>query len=399
MRAHDDAGVATDDVEQGAASLGGGLAAGEQGDPGAVLGAPEHAALGEVAEHRGDGAVVLRGEHLGGRQQRRLPPGIHRGEHGAQGDHGLARPDLALQQPVHRHVAGHLGRDGGADVGLPRGEGERQPRVERLEQPTRPHRARRGRLPGCRAPPLRERHLEDERLLEAQPPLGRLDLGHRLGGVDAAQGFGARHQLSPGSHVSRQRVGHVVEHVEHPAHALGDGPGVQLADRAVDRDQGLAVTGVEVVEHRVAGVGQLQAMVVHADGAREDAARLGHQRLLVSVRLEEGEVDVVPPVGDDDVEHGALALHHRPGRGALDLGDAHEELADLRGAQVGVTGAVAPRPEREQLTDGGDAAGRLELLGRGGDDAVELARLGGHVRSPPLTPPRPAGGRPAGRRR
>ena len=38
-------------------------------------------------------------------------------------------------------------------------------------------------------------------------------------------------------------------------------------------------------------------------------------------------------------------------------------------------------------------AGLGELRGRRGDDRRELARLGRHVRSPPLTPPRRAGGR------
>ena len=135
--ADDDAGVAADDVEQGAAALGGRLAAGEQRHPGAVLGAAQHAALGEVAEHRGDGAVVLRGEHLGGGEQRGLPTGIHGREHRAQGDHGLAGADLALEQAVHRHVAPQLVGDGRGHLALAGGERERQPRVERLEQPSR----------------------------------------------------------------------------------------------------------------------------------------------------------------------------------------------------------------------------------------------------------------------
>ena len=54
----------------------GALVPGQQRHLGAVLAATEHAALGEVAEHRGDRAVVLRGKDLGGRQQRRLPAGV-----------------------------------------------------------------------------------------------------------------------------------------------------------------------------------------------------------------------------------------------------------------------------------------------------------------------------------
>ncbi len=75
---------------------------GQQRHPGRLLGAAEEAALGEVAEHRHDRAVVLLGEHLGRRQQRRLAARVDDLEHRAQRDHRLARADLALEQPVHR---------------------------------------------------------------------------------------------------------------------------------------------------------------------------------------------------------------------------------------------------------------------------------------------------------
>ncbi len=191
VRADHDSGVTTGDVEQGPAAHGRGLATRQQGHPGRVLGTTEHPPVGEVTEHRGDRAVVLPGEHLGGRQQRRLPPGIHRGQHRPQGDDGLARAHLTLEQTVHRHLAGHLVGDRRADLALPRGQLERQPGVEGLEDAPRPRRAGPGHLPGCRAAPLRQRHLEDERLLVPQPPPGLLDLLPRVRGVDAAQRLGA----------------------------------------------------------------------------------------------------------------------------------------------------------------------------------------------------------------
>ena len=73
--------------------------------PGGVVGAAEHPARGEVAEHRGDRAVVLLGEHLGRRQQRGLAAGVDDPQHRPQRHDRLAGADLALQQPVHR-VAG-----------------------------------------------------------------------------------------------------------------------------------------------------------------------------------------------------------------------------------------------------------------------------------------------------
>ena len=45
---------------------------------------------------------------LGRGEQRGLSPGVDGGEHGAQRDDGLARADLALQEPVHGGVARHL---------------------------------------------------------------------------------------------------------------------------------------------------------------------------------------------------------------------------------------------------------------------------------------------------
>ena len=60
-------------------------------------------------EQRGDRPVVLLREHLGRRQQRRLPAGVHHLEHGAHRHEGLAGADLALQQPVHRVGAGQVG--------------------------------------------------------------------------------------------------------------------------------------------------------------------------------------------------------------------------------------------------------------------------------------------------
>ena len=50
------------------------------------------------------------GQHLGGREQRRLPAGVDDLQHRPQGHDRLARADLALQQPVHRCVAARARR-------------------------------------------------------------------------------------------------------------------------------------------------------------------------------------------------------------------------------------------------------------------------------------------------
>ena len=81
----------------------------------------EHAAGGEVAEHRGDRAEVLLGEHLGRRQERGLAAGVDDPEHRPQRDEGLAGADLALEQPVHRVGPGEVGLDLGRHLLLARG--------------------------------------------------------------------------------------------------------------------------------------------------------------------------------------------------------------------------------------------------------------------------------------
>ncbi len=79
--------------------------------PVATSGPPEPAALGEVTEQGGDRAQVLLGEHLGGREQRRLTARVDDPQHRAERDQGLAGADLALQQAVHRVRLGQVGGD------------------------------------------------------------------------------------------------------------------------------------------------------------------------------------------------------------------------------------------------------------------------------------------------
>ena len=50
-------------------------------------------------------AEVLLGQDFGRRHQRALPAGVDGDRRRQRRDHGLARADIALQQPVHRHAA------------------------------------------------------------------------------------------------------------------------------------------------------------------------------------------------------------------------------------------------------------------------------------------------------
>ena len=71
-------------------------------------------------------AEMLLRQDFGGCHQSALPAGVDR-DGGAQGrDDGLARPDIALQQPVHRHGPAQIIRDLFADAALRGSEVERQ---------------------------------------------------------------------------------------------------------------------------------------------------------------------------------------------------------------------------------------------------------------------------------
>ncbi len=103
MCADHDAGLTTGGEEQIGSSLGGGLAPGQDGNPRGGVRTREHPPLAQAPQHRGDRSVVLLRQDLGRGQQRRLATGVDDGQHAQQGHDGLARSDLSLQQPMHRH--------------------------------------------------------------------------------------------------------------------------------------------------------------------------------------------------------------------------------------------------------------------------------------------------------
>ncbi len=177
-----------------AAARRGALAAGEQGHGGAELRAAEHAALGQVAEHRRDRAVVLGRQHLGGGEQGRLAARVDGGQHRPQRDDRLARADLALQQPVHRAVGRELGRQHLADLALARRQLEGQPGVEGREQAARTRRPRRRELGLGGLAALGEDRLEHEGLVVLEPVEAprRLVVDGRVGGRAPARRHGRR---------------------------------------------------------------------------------------------------------------------------------------------------------------------------------------------------------------
>ena len=157
---------------------------------------------------------MLLGEHLGRGEQRRLPAGVDDLEHRAQRHQRLAGADLALEQPVHRVVAGQLAGDDLADLALAPGELERQPGVEGRQEPVGPTGARAGALRAVRGAAPREHELEHQRLLEAEALLRRTELAPVVGAVDPPQRLHDGEQVEALAELGGEDVGHAGHQVE-----------------------------------------------------------------------------------------------------------------------------------------------------------------------------------------
>ena len=76
--------------------------------------------------HAAQALVMLAREDLGGSEQGGLRPRLDRDQHRFERDDGLARPDIALQQPQHRRFLRQIAFDLGNRAFLRAGQRERQ---------------------------------------------------------------------------------------------------------------------------------------------------------------------------------------------------------------------------------------------------------------------------------
>ena len=100
-----------------------------------------------------------------GRHQGGLVPGLDRGHHGAEGDKGLARPDLPVQEAPHRPRIPHIRAYLGQGARLRSGEVERQRGQQPGNQPGAPPEL----VPTAVSlppPPLEEGELQTVQLVE-----------------------------------------------------------------------------------------------------------------------------------------------------------------------------------------------------------------------------------------
>ena len=131
--------------------------------------------------------MVLLGEHLGRRHQRALVPALHGGQQRGDGDDGLARADVALQQPVHRVGGGEVGVDLGDHPLLGGGEREAERGVEALHQLAVDLVAQPDGVALHRPLAHDEHELHAQQLVERQPPPGLLLVGDRVRQVDVLE--------------------------------------------------------------------------------------------------------------------------------------------------------------------------------------------------------------------
>ena len=253
--------------------------------------------VGRVAVGEGLGVLARqqgrRGQHGG------LRPVLHRLEDGAHGHLGLAEPDVAAHQAVHRPRLLHVGLDVGdglelvlgldeperrLHLGLPRRVGAERPPLHRqaaavqLHQLGR-HLAGRGTGPGPGPLPVGAAHLRQRRRLAAAVGGDRLDLLHRQ--VQAVGAPVLQDQVVAGGPAHGPRR-HALEAGDAVLAVDDEAPGLEVVEEAVRRPGARAgppvghppAGDVGLREHRHLGIGQDEPA---RDGRRHhgDSGRAG----------------------------------------------------------------------------------------------------------------------------
>ena len=327
-------------------------------------GPAEAPAVGNVepGEQRPGGEVVLLGEDLGRDHEGALEAALDRVEQRRQGDDRLARPDVALQQPVHRLRRGEVVPDLADHAGLRRRELERERGEEALDEadPAPGRLDVVGDAAGVRgrgALAHDEGDLDPEQLVESEPAPGENGLFHRLGLVDGTERRGAAHQPGRGPPGLVERVGELARPLERLRHVPGE------LDRGDPRPPGLGVDRHDPAG--LAGLGRpddLDDRVRHLEGrpVAVDPAEQRHLTALGQLLRAPGLVEkrhpqlagAVVDLGLDDAAPAPQAPErHLPHRRRDDPDVAGHELGDRDGVRpVG----VAPWVVGEQVEDRGD---------------------------------------------
>ena len=318
-----------------------------------------HVASGQESPDR---HAVLLGQEFGGRHDRRLPAGRHRGQHAVERDRRLAASHVALEQAVHGDGSGQVRGNLAARPGLLVGEGEREARpdacVDRL-----------GHGDGRRACTLahlpllhHDAKLQEKQFLERQPPprLALLiDAGRRMHPAVALRKRrqGTRCPVLRGKRVFHGRH----QGRQHRRHRALDLARQEFLARGVDRPQPLAPRRSLHRSLRLPlGVRQFQVLAAQLGLALDDAARPGVELLAHPRRVEPDGAHGAGVVLEGGLGPG-LRTRDVPHRRHLHPQGSHRGFAALAEVcQVGhgplaAVMLVAHREVAKQVAGGGDA--------------------------------------------
>jgi hypothetical protein len=266
---------------------------------------------------------------------------LHRDEHGTDRHQGLARTDVALQQPVHRVRPRQVVLDLGDGTTLRAGELVRHGRAQSpgeaaVERVTNAE---------CRTFQRPLAHHQDglhaQQLVERQPAARHLLLPHRFRQVDLAERVVTADETETTAHGGGNRIGDApcltaVQRVFHPA---GDLPRVErrlLALRVDGHDATGAVTNE--IDDRIR---HLQSAAVDVGLAEQGDLQPGLELTFTPRLVEEHDVQPTAAIPDHGLDHG-LAVPHHALRCRAD-GDEHQRfLAGYEIVHSCLVGAVDP---------------------------------------------------------
>ena len=346
-----------------------------------------------------DRRMMLLGEDFGRRHEGDLPAVLHREERRQQRHDGLARADVALQQPVHRLRLLHVLADVLQRLALAAGEVKREHASQRLTDPIVDVDRETLALGIALLPPQQQADLKAEEFFQDQPTLCR-----RSKPVENCEGLiglrevrrdergAAIRQPQCAAHVgrqglwqivgkSRQRVGHQL-----PLHLRSDRPRafVDWDDTAcVKRFDLVAVDDLEL------RVGDLQARpLVAFERAVHDHPGARPDLIFQVRRVEPGQPHRAGLVAEQRLEdpHAGTPRASQSGRDDLPGNRDSLAFAERRDRLQAAAVFVAQREAEEEIFDRGKAgAGEVGRFARA-DALQELQRglqvvAGGHRRA------------------
>ena len=264
---------------------------------------------------RCDRLEVLAREDLGRRHQRGLPAAFDHGGGGEQRHHGLARADVALQQPQHAFGLGEIGDDVGDRARLRRGQRIGQGLDQLLAQLRRcrwwrgrragadaraPARAQAGR-PGTRHRRAASRRRRRERRRPA-----------RAGGAACAARWRKDGKRSRATQLGSCHSGRSGRRSSAPLDGLADLIEAEAFGQRIDRLDQRQLGEVRLVHHAV-GMHHLQHAVVERDRAGHVAPLADRQELLqvILARVEIGEDEIAGLVAGVDLVGRARPVRRR----------------------------------------------------------------------------------------